>query len=668
MLLAAPALAQNAFPGAVGFGSQTYGGLPTGTEATSVIKVTNLNADGAGSLKAALDATGRRVIVFEVGGVIDLGGPDGVGSLQVENPNVTIAGQTAPGMGITLIGGGLRINTHDVVVRHMKVRPGDAGQPKKSGWEPDGISTANNGNPHNVVIDHCSVSWAIDENVTIGGSSNAENGVSRNVTVSNCIISEGLSNATHSKGEHSKGTLLMDGAYDVAHVNNLLAHNVDRNPFYSAARGVLANNLIYNFGSGRVIYSRNGGHPSSVYVQDSQITAVGNVAQGGPNSDEDSNVFLQSSDTASGEPAGEKATSIYLEDNVLKNPDGTAMSTAQGSYAIVSEKLAWPEGLEALPSWKTQPYVLANAGATPWNRDPIDQRIVRNVLDGNGTFIDSQNDVGGYPTYPKVTRALTVPSDQSKLAEWLAGFEEPVAEPNYPTPPDPNSTPGWDATIRSGHDAGVHGMNGDDQTANNYGNDTTMLVRQATPDNTGYRRMSKAYVRFDLPGDIQTLEDASLVLHWDRDDIANKVIQVFGLLEKSDYGTGKLGEAWDESEINWDNAPGNPADPNAATLTAEQVVLLGEMRSPASPGEMAFSEADLLEFLREQDTNGKVTFILIAKEDSAALGRFRTSETDDGPKLLLNYEAVPEPTTAAATAMLVGLGLLKRTNNPTPGE
>lgn len=125
--------AQNAYPGAVGFGSETHGGMPTATENTSVIKVTNLNADGPGSLKAALEASGRRLVVFEVGGVIDLGGPDGVSRLRIENPNLTVAGQTAPGPGITIIGGDVLVNTQDAVLRHLRVRPGDAGLAKESG-------------------------------------------------------------------------------------------------------------------------------------------------------------------------------------------------------------------------------------------------------------------------------------------------------------------------------------------------------------------------------------------------------------------------------------------------------------------------------------------------------------------------------------------------------
>ena len=125
-----------------------------------VIPVTTLASSGPGSLRAALETTGPRVVVFEVGGVIDLA----TESLAIQEPFVTIAGQTAPSPGITIIRGSLSIFTNDVVVQHLTVRPGDAGQ--AVGWEPDGISL---GSAHDVIVDHCSVSWAVDENLTASG-------------------------------------------------------------------------------------------------------------------------------------------------------------------------------------------------------------------------------------------------------------------------------------------------------------------------------------------------------------------------------------------------------------------------------------------------------------------------------------------------------------------
>src|SRR6185295_343164 len=115
-----------AFPEAAGWAATTKGG-----RSGQVIRVTNLNADGPGSFRAAVDTAGPRIVVFEVGGVIDLGAK----TMTVREPFVTVAGQTAPSPGISFIRGGMDVATHDVVVRHIRIRPGSAGQPLASGWE-----------------------------------------------------------------------------------------------------------------------------------------------------------------------------------------------------------------------------------------------------------------------------------------------------------------------------------------------------------------------------------------------------------------------------------------------------------------------------------------------------------------------------------------------------
>jgi hypothetical protein len=119
-------------PGAVGWAAQTPGG-----RGGKVIRVTNLNADGPGSFREAIEAKGPRIVVFEVGGVIDMARKE----LEVREPFLTIAGQTAPSPGITLIRTGLDVRTHDVIVRHIRIRTGVDGQAKRSGWEPDAFNT-----------------------------------------------------------------------------------------------------------------------------------------------------------------------------------------------------------------------------------------------------------------------------------------------------------------------------------------------------------------------------------------------------------------------------------------------------------------------------------------------------------------------------------------------
>ena len=125
-----------------------------------ILRVTNLNADGPGSFKWAVEQPGKRIVVFEVAGAIDLG----LKVITIRQPDLTIAGQTAPSPGITLIRGGIDIATHDVVVRHIRVRPGDGGRARLSGNDYDAISTL--GGAYDVIVDHCSLTWATDENLS----------------------------------------------------------------------------------------------------------------------------------------------------------------------------------------------------------------------------------------------------------------------------------------------------------------------------------------------------------------------------------------------------------------------------------------------------------------------------------------------------------------------
>jgi hypothetical protein len=156
-------------------------------------------------------------------------------SLNIIEPYVTIAGQTAPSPGIAIIQGGINIATHDVLIQHMKVRPGEAGHEKKSGWEVDGIVTT--GGAFNIIVDHCSLTWATDENLSASGPRFEGNSpgewrknTSHKILFSHCIIAEGLSNSTH-----SKGSLIHDNATEVLIIGNLFAHNVQRKSSSSEA-------------------------------------------------------------------------------------------------------------------------------------------------------------------------------------------------------------------------------------------------------------------------------------------------------------------------------------------------------------------------------------------------------------------------------------------------
>jgi hypothetical protein len=136
-------------------------GTPGG-DSGQVIRVTTLAADGPGSFREAATAKGPRIVVFEVGGVIDLSRRN----IKISEPYLTIAGQTAPSPGVTFIRGGLTIAAHDVIVRHIRIRPGEAGAAKQSGWEVDALACDR---AHAVIVDHCSLTWATDENLSASG-------------------------------------------------------------------------------------------------------------------------------------------------------------------------------------------------------------------------------------------------------------------------------------------------------------------------------------------------------------------------------------------------------------------------------------------------------------------------------------------------------------------
>jgi len=396
VLLAVASAAQPAdvgVPGAWGWAAATPGG-----RGGKILRVTSLQASGSGSLRDALEADGPRIVVFEVGGVIDLG----KSTLSIRNPHVTVAGQTAPAPGITIIKGGIGIQTHDVILQHLRVRPGEAGAAKKSGWEVDAIATS--GGAHDVVIEHCSTSWATDENLSASGErfSGAtveewRKGTSHRVTISHCIIAEGLDRSTHGKGAHSKGSLIHDNATDIAVIANLYASNGQRNPYFKGGvRGVVVNNLIDNPGSAAIHYGLQLGEWGLHPWVSGQIAIVGNVLNHGPDTQAGLALF-----STNGTPC-----EVFLDDNLAFDRAGNPVRLTSGAYTSKASAPTWPTGLRSIPASEVKEYVLANAGARPWDRDAVDRRIIQQIRDGAGKIPDSEQEVGGYPNVAETRRAF----------------------------------------------------------------------------------------------------------------------------------------------------------------------------------------------------------------------------------------------------------------------
>ena len=382
-LLAQQKKIQLAFPGAQGWAAITKGG-----RAGQLIKVTNLNKDGEGSFKHAVESEGPRIIVFEVGGIIDL--EENI--IVAKNPYLTIMGQTAPDPGITIIKGGMSLQTHEIIIQHIRVRPGENDHPEKSGWEVDGIST---GRAHHVIVDHCSFSWATDENLSASGPrfegkdvEEWRKNTSYAVTFSNNIIAEGLSKSSHAKGEHSKGSLIHDNATEITIISNLYTSNVRRNPFFKGGvQGVVVNNFIYNPGFAAIHYNLSKNEWGDHEWVTGKMSVVNNVLEKGS----DSHPGL-----AYGHFNG--PVELYWENNKVLGAEIQEDNMLTGSHTIVDKKPVWPEIIKVLPTENLKEIVLQNAGARPWNRDAVDLRIIEEVRQSKNRVIDSEDEVGGYPT------------------------------------------------------------------------------------------------------------------------------------------------------------------------------------------------------------------------------------------------------------------------------
>lgn len=410
----APAVAaQRAFPGALGWAADTPGG-----RGGKILRVTSLAAAGPGSLREAIETQGPRIIVFEVAGVIDLGRE----TLKVREPFLTIAGQTAPSPGVTIIRGGMDIATHDVVIRHIRIRPGEAGAPKSSGWDEDGISTVA---ARNVIVDHCSITWATDENLSASGPRFTGNtpeewraGTSHRITFSNNLLAEGLAHSTHAKLEHSKGSLIHDNVSDILIIGNLYAHNYERSPlFKGGVHGAIVNNLIYDPGQRAIHYNLMAEEWANHAYQTGKMSVVGNVMRAGPSTPDQLAFFML---------GGYGDVELHLRDNIAVNRLGAPLpmlgryTTSPARIIEVARPPVWPAGLTAMRAVDVQRAVLSTAGARPWDRDGHDVRVIADVAEGRGRIIDSEQEVRGYPT----VREVRAPFDP---ALWNLDTMEPLS-------------------------------------------------------------------------------------------------------------------------------------------------------------------------------------------------------------------------------------------------
>lgn len=401
-----------AFPGAEGGGRFTTGG-----RGGKVLFVDNLNDKGNGSLRKAIEAEGPRTIIFRVSGNIELSKP-----IYIKNGDLTIAGQSAPGDGICLVNYGIDIDADNVIIRFIRVRPGD-----KTGEELDAISGIGN---QNIIIDHCSFSWGTDE-----AASFYEN---THFTLQWCIASESLNQSVHSKGDHGYGGIW--GGNKATFHHNLISDHTSRNPRFHGSRYNnnpdleqvdFRNNVIYNWGNNSV-YGGEEGH----------YNMVNNYYKAGPATSK--NVvnrildLTQSFFDPKRNPDTLRAGKFFIEGNMLHgNPEISKNNWEKGvqGKGVGPKEKAFSRLEEPIPfsPVKTETAeeafqsVLKHAGAS-LSRDCVDKRIIAEARSGKETLgasysggkkgiIDSQEDAGGWPV---LKQAPPLPdSDQDGIPdEW----------------------------------------------------------------------------------------------------------------------------------------------------------------------------------------------------------------------------------------------------------
>jgi rhamnogalacturonyl hydrolase YesR/pectate lyase len=355
-----------AFRGAEGFGAFAVGG-----RGGDVYHVRTLSDTGPGSLRYGVQtARGPRTIVFDLSGTIFLRS-----GLNIDKPFLTLAGQTAPGDGVTVAGFTTSISgTHDVIVRHMRFRAGDINCPEFQG---DALNVFES---RDVIIDHVSASWSIDETLSVTHSDR--------VTVQWSIIAESLNVACHKKGPHGYGSLLRYGSGGITFHHNLYAHHASRNPRLGDDLGLdFVNNVVFDWGS-------EPGYSGPASEGSPRLNYVANTLVAGPSTGAEKRklAFSSGSDRTEIHQRGNRIDAVVQNGHVTVPGDWELFA---GAYRVRPERFPFPEvGTDDAETAYRR--VLNEAGAS-LVRDSVDSSVLRSVVEKTGSLIDSQKQLGGWP-------------------------------------------------------------------------------------------------------------------------------------------------------------------------------------------------------------------------------------------------------------------------------
>lgn len=408
-----------AFPGAQGGGMYSFGG-----RGGAVLVVRNLNDDGPGSFREACESAGPRIVLFNVAGIIRL-----KDRIRIRAPYITIAGNTAPGDGVCIAGNTVELETHDVIIRYMRFRRGET----DAGDRNDSIG----GNPiGNIMIDHVSASWGLDENMSMyrhmytpPGGGPDQKLPTVNITIQNSIFSEAL-NIYH----HAFGSTI--GGLNSTFVNNLWACNTGRNPSVGMYGDfTFANNVVFNYRHRTV----DGGDHRSFY------NIINNYFKPGPGTPREAIAYrLLKPESERSKVVFDNFGKAYVEGNFVEgypevSEDNWKGGVQPSSQAPVEEVLPKIRSHQPFPHAKLQitnarqayDTVLENSGATLPVRDAVDTRVIATVRSGKVVvatvatsslelaakvgyaqkyidevaegvkvgFITDPHEVGGYPDY-----------------------------------------------------------------------------------------------------------------------------------------------------------------------------------------------------------------------------------------------------------------------------